>query len=289
MTRKKSDMGQKQSKKTMRKKRNRIKMIAFFIIIILILVSLFSYWHYILRPINLEELSRREFKAGDSIKVKGTITEIEKHNTTYGPLTLISLDDYDPESITYKLIADNDNVYTIGDDFQTELTFEEYFFNGVKITTGDRLFNTYFMPIYMNQVLKGVSFNSGIFLVHKSNDGNGNTVFEVVTTNNYGLSLNLFNISLRKGATLTDDSYDHRDSFSYFGEEYMHLSGNYYMSDEIDFMESLEDVVSENKIIEFSDVDSDGLLSDGDILKIHIPPTKNKHTIETYCLNIGHG
>ena len=109
--------------------------------------------------------------------------DVEKHNTSYGEITLITLDDYQEGekdySFRYQIIADNNETYKKGDEFQTTLDFVEYDFNGAKITTADKLLNTYMMTIYMARVIDGVSYMAGIFLKLASIDGNGTSEYEI--------------------------------------------------------------------------------------------------------------
>jgi len=124
------DTGEKKSKKpkSNRKKRS-IKIFATMIIVFLLLTSTFI-WYNFYRPITLKELGEREFGVGDTIDVKGKITEIEKINTTYGSMTILTLDDYDPESDFFQIMIKDEGKYDIGDEFRTTLEFQEFVFNG---------------------------------------------------------------------------------------------------------------------------------------------------------------
>ena len=96
------------------------------IVIMIILIPLIFYWYYSIRPITVDELQNRDFRSGESVELVGTITEIETHNTTYGQLTLITLDDDDEASYMYQLIVENGDRHKIGDEYKTKLHFEEY-------------------------------------------------------------------------------------------------------------------------------------------------------------------
>jgi hypothetical protein len=276
--------GEKQKR---RSKRNKKKIAIVILIIIVILIPLISYWYFFMRPITVEELYNREFKPGDSVEIIGEITDIEKHGTSYGELTLITLDDHEEASFVCQVMVDNEKTYKKGDEFTTTLHFDEYEFNGNKIVTAKKLFNTYLMPVYMTTVIDGVSFVGGILLELTSIDDKGTSTYEVLISDIEGLPIDIFNISLRKGTSTQNVEYTHKTSFDLFGSEWEKLSGEYQESEDIDFMKSLKDLVSENNMIEFEDVNSNGLLDDGDTFKVHIPPTADKRTIETYLLSIG--
>jgi hypothetical protein len=262
------------------------KKIALVIIIGIILILSFTTWFFVFRTVRLEQLAIQYYSPGDEVKVGGIITDIEKHNTSYGPLTLLTLDESFVSEM-YKIVVDNDIEYKIGDWFQTTFHFEEYDFNGNKIITAKELYLSYMLPISIGVVMDAVSFLGGFRLIPLSNDSTGATYYEVFMRNGDEYPLDRFNVSIKKGQSFTNGSADHRTFPALFAYEYLSLSGDYRDSETLDFMDSLEDSVSQNGTMEFIDVNSNGLLDDHDKLKLNLPPTKDEFSIETYCISIG--
>lgn len=272
-----------------KKKKKKILIIGAIIAVILIIFST-SVW-YVFRtsePKTISELLDRKFKPGETIDIEGTITKIEKYNTSYAPLTLLTLDNNNSSGI-YKFLGDNEKHYEIGDKFQTTLHFEEYQFNGNKIITAKELYSTILLsPASIGIVVDAISFKAGFELLLTSIDGNGTIQYEVFTPNGDVFPLNMFNVSLRKGkSSQSDKRYDHKNVQELFAIEYVYLSGGYLDNKEVDFMESLEDNVSRNGSIQFIDKNKNGLLDDYDIFKVYISSTDNEYNIESYFLNIG--
>ena len=58
-------------------------------------------------------------------------------------------------------------------------------------------------------------------------------------------------------------------------------------TEKIDFMNSLNDGISQNGFIEFIDKNSNGLIDDHDVFNLSIPPTEDDTKLETYLLLIG--
>jgi hypothetical protein len=268
-------------------RKSNIKKIVAVILVIAIIVVSMSLWYFLTRPVTLMEVANREFNPGDTIDVAGTITNIEKYNTTYGPLTLLTLDDYENVSEIYKLVADSEKDYGIGDYYQTTLHFEEYEYNGDRIVTAKELYYTYLMPVAIAIMLEQVSFASGFQLVQVSTDGNGMAEYEVFTRNGDKFPLDMFNVSMEKWVGSLKMTYTHKTSLNLFANEYFFLSGGCRGCEKVDSMESLEDYTSENESIEYVDVNHNNLLDDNDVFRVNIPPTLDEYTINSYYLTVG--
>jgi hypothetical protein len=265
------------------------KKIVLVIIIGIILILSFTTWFFVFRVLTLEQVAAQYFNPGDEVRVGGTITDIERFNTTYGPLTLITLDHYENVSQLYKIAVDNDMEYRIGEWFQTIFHFKEYDFNGNKIITAKELYLSYMLSVPLSIVMDSVSFLAGFRLNYISTDTSGISEYEVFTAHGDEYPLDQFNVSIKKGVKHSDESATHQTFPVIFGLEYLYLSGDYGDSETIDFMESLEDLVSQNETIEFIDANSNNVLDDGDRFKFNIPPTENEFSIETYFISIGGG
>jgi len=101
-------------------------------------------------------------------------------------------------------------------------------------------------------------------------------------------SVNMTLIKTRLNDTYSDGilfSEAANNIISVFAQQYMSLSGS--DGSTVDFMDSLENKVSQNGTIEFVDMNNNDLLDDGDIFNIHILPTSNETTFHTYLLSLG--
>ncbi len=276
-------------------KRNKLFAFFFVLIIFLVVLSIFS-WFFFIRPITTYELANRHFESGDSVELTGTITGIEKINTSYGPMTLLKLD----KPIPYRwgipsddyflcyLIGNNSKEYEIDDQIHVTLHFEEYQFNGNKIVTAKELYSPLFLPTSIATALDAFSFFAGFELIFHSVDENGNVMYEIFTPNGDQYFLDIFNVSLLKGEEYSDDAvYDHVTEKNFFQKEYVSVTSCYQDNERIDFMDSLENGVSQNALIRYTDLNSNGLLDDHDLFTVNITPTADEYKIDSYLLLIG--
>ncbi|MCK5039081.1 MAG: hypothetical protein KAS16_08290 [Thermoplasmata archaeon] len=264
-------------------KKEKWLMISVVILVVIIVISSLS-WLFIFRPISIEELCDNRFEAGDVVSLSGTITNITKHKTNYGTFSVLTLDDF-------KLfqIAVNESDYQIGDKYNTELRFQEYTFNGNKVISAPELIHSYMiLPSGIGVVMDAVAYVSGFYFNLTSNN-NGVIEYTIIQSNT-SHPLSDFNLSLRKGQDFeTNYTHSNIDFPLLFAYEYVSIVGDYDRECEIDSMSSLENGTSDNGMVEFIDVNSDGLLGTDDIFRVHIEPTLNEYTIETYQLTLGDG
>lgn len=274
------------------------RFIAILIVVILISASVFSVWYLFVRPISIDELAMRDLviKDGDVIKVGGRISNVERLNTTYGEITVLTLNGSELSESAFKFIGNNSRTYHIGDYFTTTLHFQNYTFNNKTVITAPEL---YFPFMYLfnaiQTVSSAVSFSTGFGFVSAGSDSNGMT-YKVFGTDNGSYPLTMLNLSLRK-STFTHNYSGVPDNLKngspgafsnaifITAREYMNVNDAFRWCDEIDYMASLSND-SQNGLVEFTDANSDNLFDDGDMFRINIPPTDDIHTIETYFLCI---
>jgi len=203
---------------------------------------------------------------------------MEVQNTSYGQYQYLTLSD-GPLFIICEDVSEN---YSIGEDYQTTLHYQNYWFNqnraiGTPETMGPNLYQT----VAMEDVIDSVSSIGGCYLELVSSN---EKYFEYkFFHNSTGVPLSDMNVSLRASPTL---GVENEAIITY---EYVSLMSDFDKGNEIDFMASLDQNSSANETIEFIDENSNNLLDTGDIFRIYIPPTSNESIINTYELLIGGG
>lgn len=260
-------------------------------------------------PISIHQLAKCDFKDGDVVEINGTIASVETFDTNYDSYSVLKLegDIYDGyDNPLFYLLTNKSTDYNVGDVIQMTLHLEEIQINGNKLFAAEELGIHLILPSHLRVALDATSAVAGIELVLKSTNG-GITEYEVFTNDSGTYSIDLINVTLRKGSKhdvnflyATEsmifgignrENYKFSKRFSgavaFFSSEYVYVSGGYIDANTIDFMESLNDSISENGYIEFVDVNLNGLIDDYDIFKINITPTADKETFETYLLLIG--
>jgi|GEM_PF-1283198 len=295
-------------------KYNQLRKFVAIVVVVILIVSSVLVWFVFFRPISLRELSLRHYDVGESVTIKGTVTDIYTLNTSHGPLTLLSLDGYyDDEYGYYYRVLTNEETYDINDTYQSSIEFVEYNFNGHTIITTKELFDTYLLlPTAMGVVLDAVAYVGGIYL-NPISTGNGTTQYEVITNSGDQYPLNMINVSLRmENANISNTSIydiynntglynpyedqdiqlepvDHRTFPILYAIEYVYGMTSYDddYHHEIDFMDSLANGISDNGLVRYIDVNSNYLLDNSDIFELYIPPTPDEYTLESYFLQIG--
>jgi len=262
-------------------KRNKKKIWLIFSVIVVIAIIINSSigWFFFFRPLSIEEIQNKSFKAGDVVKLSGTITNISTYHTNYQTFSVLILDNHELLPITV-----NESNYKIGDNYHTKLKFQNYYFNGNQMVSASELIHSYMaLPAAIGQVMDDVSYVRGFSFNLTSNSNN--TIEYRLIQNNASYPLSDFNVSLRKGGLFEiNQTINNLNYPVLFAMEYVQVMGDYDKESEIDYMSSLEDGISNNNMITFIDVNSDNLISDSDIFRIHLPATQNHAIIETYEL-----
>jgi len=276
-----------------------IKIVTISIIIVIALIALI-----ILFP------STSNLKPGDKIDIQGEIVGVNYINTSYGDLPIITLKDhinkfrnaglldnkiYSIEGWTEALdiYGDFNKEYNIGDSIDITLHFEEMQLNGAKFLWAKELGFYLVLPSAINQALDSTANIAGFYLKWVSSDNEGHTSYEIFTTNNDQYPLNLFNVSLKQVSADVDLQENVvfstllNNTINFFATEYLFVSGMGAGIEKIDFMNSLNDGVSQNGFIEFIDKNANGLIDDYDVFNFSIPPTEDDTKLETYLFLIG--
>src|SRR5712692_1050224 len=91
----------------------------------------FVVWEVFARPRSLSEVYGFErWTPGSTVTVAGTITSIERQNTSYGPRVYLGLDRSSLCGGQGSVLGDPGVTYHVGDSFQTTLHFQAYTING---------------------------------------------------------------------------------------------------------------------------------------------------------------
>jgi hypothetical protein len=133
----------------------------------------------------------------------------------------------------------------------------------------------------IEEAIDSTSNIAGIYLKFISSDSEGHSSFEVFTLNEDKYPLNMFNASLKISLRQENTSTD----LSTLSSEYISVTGG--GGEMIDYINSLDEVVSQNGYIRFIDKNSNSLIDDHDIFNLSIPPTKDDNRLETYLFLIG--
>jgi len=276
--------------------------VASFIIAILIIFSFFN-WFFYTGPLDIYELANRHFEPGNTVDVEGTISSVETIDTNYGNFTVVKLDQYSDfglshdtypgHSEAFKIRVDSDEEYNVGDKIQKTLHFEDHKFNDNCFLSAKEFILWQDMPTAIANAIDATSYIAGFILIHKTLETNY-SLYEVFTLNEDSYPLSILNVTLLKGKKVMDVdnsgvlSETVKNTIEMFANEYVYVSGGGYDETQtIDFMQSLEDGVSQEGLIEFIDNNSNNLLDDHDIFKINIPATDDETVFESYLLTVG--
>ncbi|HYR80699.1 MAG TPA: hypothetical protein VEN80_00155, partial [Thermoplasmata archaeon] len=111
-----------------RRKRRVILVIAVSAIVV---AAGFLVWEVFVRPRSLAEVYGFDhWSPGSTVTIVGTITSIERQNTSYGPEVYLGLDGGPGCAGVPSVVGDPTAKYEIGARFQTTLHFQRYTING---------------------------------------------------------------------------------------------------------------------------------------------------------------
>lgn len=262
------------------------------VLAVTLVVAASAVWYAYYGPITVKAaLEHMHWNAGETKDVEGTITDIRRMNTSYGPIVQVQLDGYTSLCNTSDLLADPSREYHVGERFKTTLHFTEYSFNNDSGVWAPELL----CPIPglfsgFGITIDAVSYVEGFILVYGGMNRTNWTTYRIVTRNGEAFPLRVFNITLMKGEPFgPSQRLDSAAEWIYYAAaEYTRISGVYtHYASVVDRMESLTGGTSENGSILFVDKTSDGYLDDGDEVLVHIPPTIGDWDYQTYMLCFG--
>jgi hypothetical protein len=258
----------------------RKKVLAVIVAVAVVLAS-FGVWYFVFRHWSIHEFETRivgtqwspgfdPSLAGTSVFVQGRVTEIETHNTTLGPLTLIELDDFG----YIHVIEWKEPSVEVGDILVKEIHFEWSRFNDDIRVFSPQLDFPVFPPAYsIPVVLESVSLITGMCLVPRADNSSSAMIIEIILPRGEAFPLGMFNASLRKGALS-------------WTAEYIDTMDGYESNQELEFLESLEDGVGSNGNMNFIDSNQNGLFDEEDYFEVYLDRPEEESAVLTYLLLI---
>ena len=279
-----------------RRKRRVVLVIAVSAIVV---AAGFLVWEVFVRPRSLAEVYGFDhWSPGSSVTVVGTIMDIERQNTSYGPEVYLELDGGPGCAGGPSVVGDPTATYAIGARFQTTLHFQRYTINGDPAVSAPELRCPFPLTLgAIGTVVDAGSLYAGrLFLVYNGTESNGTVHYEIVTANGAAYPPDTLPATLRKSTPLQGsdpilpagapiDSFARWIDFG--GLQYLGALGAYSEFPIVDEMSSLAAGISRNGSLRFVDANRNGLVDDGDRLDVNLAATGSSTTWDTYQLTIG--
>ncbi len=272
-------------------------MLVLVIAVVVVLAAAVIGW-LLLRPWTIGQVfGLAHYTAGNELTVAGTITGINRLNTSYGPRVELALDGNSMCSGEGHVLGDPNATYHLGDPFQTTLHFRAYTINGNPAVSAPELacpFPAAFQAI--GTVMDSVSQAAGIVLSYNETLAGGWQVYDISTENGLTFNGSVLPVTLRKAAPIqgsnpelpAGSTIDSAGRWSTLASlEYVQISGGYQAAPVVDRMASITGGSSANGTLRFVDAHHDGLVDDGDRLEVLLPDTAAATTWDTYLLQIG--
>ncbi len=272
--------------------RSRVRLLIVAVALLIVLPSLYGYWYYYVRPWTIREVLEADgLRAGMVRDLEGTITNVSRLNTSYGPAAGLELDG-DKTCQQGSVFGEPGTTYRIGDRFRTTLHFVDYEFNGkMGIWAPEMLCPFPWTSALAVSSIDAISYASGKVLLANESDGDSWYIFEVVFSASSMSARNL-SVSLRDGLPLVRDP---RTGGPFFldsaanwivlaGAEYGAVQGLYASHPELDRMASMTDPTSLNGRIRFVDAGAPGAFDLGDKIELRLTSTSGAGHYGTYVL-----
>src|SRR5437899_5403905 len=259
----------------------------------------FLVWEVFVRLRSLAEVyGFVHWSPGSAVTVVGTITSIERQNTSYGPEVYLGLDGGPGCAGVPSVVGDPTAKYEIGAPFQTTLHFQRYTINGDPAVSAPELHCPFPSTLRaIGTVLDAGSLYAGrLFLVYNGTASNGTVHSAIVPANGAAYRPGTLPATLRKYRPLQDSDPNLPagapiDSFARWidlgGLQYPGVLGAYSEFPIVDEMSSLAAGISRNGSLRFVDANRNGLVDDGDRLDVNLAATGSPTTWDTYQLIIG--
>jgi len=265
----------------------------------IVVLAGFLIWEVFVRPRSLSEVYGFEhWTPGSTVTIAGTITSIEREDTSYGPRVYLGLDRSSLCAGLGSVLGDPGATYHLGDSFQTILHFQAYTINGAPAVSAPELHCPFPSQLRsISQVADVSSFVGGrLLLVYNGTASNGTVRYEIVAENGAAYRPDRLPATLRKSLPIQGSNprlpaggpvnsaarWSELDALQYLG-----VTGAYSEFPIVDEMASLATGVSRNASLHFVDVNRDGLVDDGDRLDLNLAPTTSPNAWDTYQLIIG--
>jgi len=259
----------------------------------------FLVWEVFVRPRSLAEVYGFDhWSPGSTVTVVGTITSIERQNTSYGLEVYLGLDGGAGCAGVPSVAGDPTATYEMGARFQTTLHFQRYTINGDPAVSAPELQCPFPLTLRaIGTVLDAGSLYAGrLFLVYNGSASNGTVHYEIVTANGAAYPPATLPATLRKSQPLQGsdpilpagapiDSFARWIDFG--GLQYLGALGAYSEFPIVDEMSSLAAGISRNGSLRFVDANRNGLVDDGDRLDVNLAATGSPNAWDTYQLIIG--
>ncbi len=209
----------------------------------------------------------KSYEEGDMVYVTGIVTEVTILPTSYGPLSMIRLDE---DTAHFFMEGDLRSHYPIGGRVTIPVHFRTYYYNGFEYPWVDETIN---QPVIISSSMMTLaySFAYGLALIP---DSTGPTSVRYRVYTGQGLPIDAFNVSLLESG--------HPD----FDMSVWWIYADRLGLDLVDQMETLRVGWSDGGTFEFTDVNNNGLLDWNDTFEVILSPTQDFYHIEAYVLRI---
>src|SRR5207244_8676804 len=162
--------------------RRRRRVILVIAVSAIVVVAGFLVWEVFVRPRSLAEVYGFDhWSPGSTVTVVGTITSIERQNTSYGPEVYLGLDGGPGCAGGPSVVGDPAAKYEIGARFQTTLHFQRYTINGDPAVSAPELHCPFQSTLWaIGTVLDAGSLDAGrLFLVYNGTASTGLVHYDV--------------------------------------------------------------------------------------------------------------
>lgn len=142
-----------------------------------------------------EILEMPSWQAGTTVDVEGVVTGVDRWNTTYGPVVMLSLDGAQG---CWMVFGNPAMEYVAGERFRTTLHFQEYRINGERAVMAPELVCPLPTMYISLAVLSEASMlqSRGVGLAFSLYEPDGWATYEVITRNRDAYPLDIFPLAL---------------------------------------------------------------------------------------------
>lgn len=275
-------------------KRRLRRTVIIVVAVVLVLAGAFVVWETVRTRSLAEVLAMDRWQAGTQVTVEGTIAEIQRYETSYGPVVALGLDGTavcggQGSNPAGGVLGDPNATYAIGERFRTTLHFRDYRFNGAMAVWAPELVCP--LPVLfaaVGYVMDRISTLGGILLAYNGTDSAGWTRYDIMTPFADSFRPDVLPVTLRQAVAFTTGTIDSAGRWTTVASlEYVSVSGQFSANPVVDDMTSLAAGTSRNGTIRYVDIDGDGLVSDGDRLDVRLPSPGAGDAYTSYMLQIG--
>lgn len=276
----------------------RLRLLAIVIGVALVAAGFGIWWQFI-RPRTIAEvLAIEHLHPGDAIAVEGTITRVGRENTSDGPRVYLQLDGNTMcggnASWLSNVQGDPGASYRIGDSYRTTLHFQSVAIDGDPAVWSPDLACPFpALHRSIGFVIDAASAVRELLLRYNGTDVAGWSRYEIWTRNATGFRPDALPVVLLKalpfwrGEVPIDSA---KDWVEWHGVFYVMTTAAHGAQNPgfaiADRMTSLAAGTSANGTLRFVDVDSNGLVNQGDRLEVRLPPAAS-NAWDSYLIRMG--